>query len=170
MLTCQKEHIYIISCPLDKTDMGLALDLRLNPNWRLTELTQSNGVTKSRYTHAQRVKTLFNRRWVCSPSYSRRSSVGVGYRSPLKTWPKWPPQRAQVISVLTMPKALCVISDQNKTLAVNHKRSGVKDARREAGLTSSCRLTAPGNASKKAVIRETFNLNFWPLFWRSERA
>ena len=32
-----------------------------------------------------------------------RSSVGVGYPSPLKTWPRWPPHLLQVISVRDMP-------------------------------------------------------------------
>jgi len=47
--------------------------------------------------------------------------LGVEYPSPLKTWPKWPPQAVQVISILVIPK-----------------------------VRSSCLVTAPGNASKNA--------------------
>jgi hypothetical protein len=50
-----------------------------------------------------------------------RSSVGVGYPSPLKTCPKCPPHFVQVISVLSMPNEL-----------------------------STCRTTAPGIESKYA--------------------
>lgn len=34
------------------------------------------------------------------------SSVGVGWPSPLKTCPRWPPQLEQTISVRAMPKVL----------------------------------------------------------------
>ena len=46
--------------------------------------------------------------------------LGVGKFSPLNTWPRWPPQAAQVISVRVLPRDL-----------------------------SSCRLTAPGIAKPR---------------------
>ena len=49
------------------------------------------------------------------------SSVGVGYPSPLKTCPKWPPQLLHTISVRCIPNA-----------------------------PSTCRVTAPGMLSKYA--------------------
>jgi len=65
-----------------------------------------------------------------------RSSVGVGYPSPLKTWPKWPPQFEHTISVLSMPN-----------------------------VRSVCRVTAPGILSKYAGHPQP-DLNLWEALYR----
>lgn len=59
------------------------------------------------------------------------SSVGVGYPSPLNTWPRWPPQLLHTISVRSMPN-----------------------------VRSVCLVTAPGTASKKAGHPQP-DLNLW---------